>query len=359
VALFSGLVAATVTYVDADLRLLSLAALVVGVAHFIHYVAAAGPRGRLLGAGVAVAAIGVFGLLPRLVLPGAGIHAEDHLHLGLLYDQEGRGSAALREYDRALRLDPDNPYPRLAMAALLARDNAPPESIKELEILVSRHPDSVTGLEWLTRMYQRDNRWTEAAAVYTRLAELEPWNPEHLNNLGTMYVQLGLYEQAARALNAALDVDSTYTTARENLTTLQEKGFAPVAPEAADSVRLVQEGILGFVRRGDLPGAEAALEEAYARFGKEDPVLAYLEGTIRLVQGDPERAIRLLERARREMADNPILLNNLGSAYARAGRYRQAESTFLQVLRLQPSNRPAANSLKAVRAALDSLSRAG
>jgi tetratricopeptide (TPR) repeat protein len=359
VAALSGLLAASITFLEADFRLISVAALLVGFAHFLHFTVEAGARGRMLAATAAALCLAVFGYGAARWVPGAGVHPEDHVHLGLLYDQEGRGSAALREYERALRADPDNPYPRMATAALLARDNYAGEAIKELEQLRTRHPDSVPALLWLTRLYQREKRWMEAAETYTRLNALEPWDPEHLNNLGTMYVQIGMYDQAVRALQEALQIDPSYTTATENLNTLVEKGFAPGNPSGSDSLRAAQEEILALIRQGNAAKAHEALDRAYARFGHDEPALLYIDGTNRLLSGDAAGAVPLLERAYPRMKDNPILVNNLGSAYAQSGRYREAREMFIQVLRLQPENRPAARSLESVKAVLDSLERAG
>jgi tetratricopeptide (TPR) repeat protein len=355
---FSGWLAGCITFVEGDLRLVVVLCLLGGLAPLSTALRHTSAWWRWGAAGAA--AILVFGLLPSWgAVPGLGIRGQDYLEMGALYDREGRGSAAMREYERTLRAEPDNPYPRLAIAGMLAKDNVRDQAIAELEHLREGHPDFVPGLLGLASLYQAGNQWVEAAAVYAELAKQEPWNPEHLNNLGTMYVQVGYYDQATRALEAAILLDPSYKLARDNLESLRARGLAPGAPAGADSLRIVQEGILARIREGDLTAARTALDAAYARFGSDNVELKFLEGTLFLVAGDAPRAIPLLEVSVEHMSQSVPVIANLATAYLRAGRYEDAKRTYKRALKLQPTNLQVQQALKSLEAVLDSLNRSG
>jgi len=351
----AGWLAGSITFVDADHRLLTVVCVLGGLAPLVaHVVGSQAGKRRLWGA--AIATVILFGFLPVWgAVPGLGILGADYLELGALYDREGRGSAALREYERAMRLDPTDPYPRYAIAGMLARDNVLDQATAELEHLRENHPDFVPGLTGLVTLYQQQSLWQEAAAVYGEMARLEPWNPEHLNNLGTMYVQVGYYDQAVKAFEAALAINPSYKLASENLIALRDKGLAPGAPAGADSLRIAQEAILVRLRSRDFAGARADLDTAYGRFGHDRYELHFLEGTLYLLTGDPARAVPLLESAAAHMSDNVPVLANLGTAYAGAGRFQDADRVFTSALRLQPSNLQIQQSLRNLKATEDSL----
>jgi tetratricopeptide (TPR) repeat protein len=360
VGALAGWLAGSIAFVDADHRLLAVVCALGGLAPLVAHIVATRARRPLGWGGAAIAAVILFGFLPVWgAVPGLGILGADYLELGTLYDREGRGSAAQREYERAMRLDPSDPYPRFAIAGMLARDNVLDQATAELEHLRENHPDFVPGLTGLATLYQQQSHWQEAAAVYGELARQEPWNPEHLNNLGTMYVQLGNYDQAAKALEAAIAIDPSYKLASDNLESLRVKGLAPGAPVGADSLRIAQEAILSRLRSGDFAGARTGLDHAYQRFGHDRFELHFLEGTLYLLTGDPARAVPLLESAAQHMSDNVPVLANLGTAYAGAGRFQDAERVFQNALRLQPSNLQIQQSLQNIKATEDSLKHSG
>ncbi len=350
----TGIVAGIITYAQADTRLLTLAVLAVGLGLFVEAMLQASVRTRLAGAAGAAAAVAVFGLWPAFGgIPGNGITGQDYFQLGALYDREGRGSAAMHEYEHAMRMNPGNPYPELAIASMLARDNVMEEASKELVALQRKNPDFVPGLSALARTYEHQERWPEAAAVYGHLIQLDPTNPEYYNNLATVDVQIGYYDQAIIALQKALAIDPGYATAKANLAGLQERGLAP-GGAPGDSLAAAQERILDYIRRGDAAGAENELQAAKARFGTGHPEIAYIEGTLRLATGHPQEAVKALEPIRTRMGKNVIYLNNLAAAYAQSGELEKARATWKEALEIQPNNERIRRSLAGVEAAIDS-----
>ncbi len=359
IAALSGLLVAFATFADADSRDLSALGLAVGLALFLERLWASRGSARLRTALGGVAAVALFGFWPAFAsMPGQRIQADDYFQLGAIYDREKRGSAAMREYERALRMEPANPLPRFAIAGTLIRDNVTEEAIRELESLREKNPDYFSGLAILARLYERQQRWAEASSVYGDLIRLDPFNIEYLNNLGTIYVQLGFYDQAVQAFQSALAIDPTYESAQVNLAALQQRGLAP-GGDASDPLRTAQEQILGFVRVGDAAAADSALQVAYARFGRTTPDLVFVDGTVRLATGRAAEAVPLFESVKGTFGKSIIFLNNLAAAYAQSGRLAEAAATWEEALAEQPANERIRRSLTQVRAQMDSLAARG
>ncbi len=361
----SGLLAALLTTADADTRQLTVMTLLAGFALFLTAVLDAPARTRIAAVAGGLAAIAIWGIwAPAGAVPGLGITGQDVFQLGSVYDREKRGSAALREYERSLRLDPANPYPRFALAAMLVRDNVNEEATRELESLRTDHPDFVPGLAALARLYEHKQDWRGAANVYGDLLNLDPVNAEYWNNLGTLDAQMGIYDQAAMAFQRALQLNPAYDVARNNLQSLRDQGLVVTAGGApadttavmapADSLRLIQERVLGLIQNRDFEGAEQVLQDAYRRMGRR-PELVYADGTLKLVWGKSGEAAELFESIYPRMKQNQFYLNNLAAAYANQGELKKAEKTWKEALALQPSNVRIQQSLARVQARIDSL----
>jgi len=355
VGLLTAPVAAWITYAVPETRLCTLAVLAVGFGLFLRAFVDGDNRLRLVVAGVLM--VGLFGVLPRFALPGEGIVSQDHFHLGNLYDKEGRGSMATREFDRALNLDPQNVYPRLAVASMLAKDQVMDEAIKELEQLREQHPDFIRGLEMLAQSYASRGRWQDAIGVYEVLVEKFPWRFDYANDLGAIYLQSGYFDQAQAWYNRALQLDPGNATAKANLENMRKAGYV-LDPTITDTPKGAAEWVVSFLRNGDVAGADSALSVALQRWrdpktGEVPAQIRFVEGTLRFQQGRCADAIVAYEAVYSIMESSEIYLNNLGAAYAQCGRLEEAIKTWSQALRLNPGNSVIADQLKRAREQLE------
>ena len=76
----------------------------------------------------------------------------------------------------------------------------------------------------------------------------------------------------------------------------------------------------------------------------------YHHGTAALDAGEPERAIRLLEREAQLRPEVSEIQNHLGLAYQAAGREEEALAAFEHAVALDCSNQPAQENLAVTRA---------
>jgi tetratricopeptide (TPR) repeat protein len=333
--LLTGPAAAFWTYAQPGSRLVTVAVLAVGVGLFLVRLGERRLRTGIVGA----VSIGVFGFLPPLVLEGFGIGSHDHFSLGTLYTAAGQGSAAMREFDRALRLDPDNPLPRIAMADMLARDRVFDEAIAELEHVRAAQPRMIQPREALARLYHTQARFDEAVAAYQELIQRVPSSPEYFNGLGAVYLQTGYFDRAEQSFRSALAIDPDHRAARSNLDGMMERGFA-LSTGSADTtrVRIDAERVMRRLRAGDLDGARAALAAGYERWGADNTQLRFTEGTLRLHSGECAEGIRIYESLRSNLGRQDVFLNNLGAAYAQCGDLENAIAVWEDAVKLNPSN---------------------
>ena len=360
VGALSGLGAACLTFAGPEARQLTVLSLAAGLAFFVETLARGTNRKRAFAVVAGAAAVALWGLWPAYGgVPGQEIQGDDFFQLGSLYDHEGRGSAAMSQFERAARRDPTNPYPRYGLAMMLVRDNVLDEAARELEMLRRRHPDFRPGLRLLARVYEHQQKWTRAASVYVDLVRINPFSPELFNNLGTMYVKIGYYDQARAALETALRLQPDYQVARDNLEGLRAQGLAPGAPDEADPYLAAQDRIVDLVRAEEFAAAEDSLRAAMRTYGADRPELIALEGTLLLAEKKPEEAVRRFESVRAKLGKNPLFLNNLAAAYAQAGKREKARAVWKEALAIQPDNERIRRSLAQVQAEIDSVAAAG
>lgn len=109
--------------------------------------------------------------------------------------------------------------------------------------------------------------------------------------------------------------------------------------EEGSNFKVARLGILGRIalRRRDHETARAYWNEALAL----QPGAEFINldmGTLALLEGDNEAAVRHLELARERMSSSPELWTNYGIALARLGRWRDAEQAYRRALGINPRN---------------------
>lgn len=306
--------------------------------------------------GITAAVLAALFAVPWFTLaPRAESAAENHFVVSTLLDRQRRPAESIAEIEKALRADPSHAAARLSLVASLARDGLFEQAAEEGDRVVAENPNFGAAWRLLTVLHQRTNNYARAAEAYERLIELDPMNPELHNNLGTLYASLGRYDDSVAALKAALAINPNYQSARVNLTEIEKRGPEGLAgamlqtPTAGAAGNPLQQGlaaVMQSIQANDLATAERIIGELRANYGAS-PDVDFAAGTLAMQQGKVAEAIELYERSRSQFGSNPIFLNNLGTAYARANRMPEAIATWQAVLRIDPTNDLAQKNLAA------------
>jgi tetratricopeptide (TPR) repeat protein/tRNA A-37 threonylcarbamoyl transferase component Bud32 len=183
---------------------------------------------------------------------------------------------ARSEITEALRLDPDQPLTRFALARLYQGTGRPDEAIEELHRLLALRPGNDDAHRVLGDILLAKGRNEEALGELSKAVELRPDYWENHRILGRAYYQLGRYPEAVRALTRVTELQPD-----------NSRGFQ-------------------------------MLGAAYDKMGNDDQALVYYR-----------RAIELNPDAR--------AYSNLGTLYYRQGKFAEAAQAYSEAARLEPS----------------------
>jgi serine/threonine-protein kinase len=253
-----------------------------------------------------------------------------HVVAGLVEDHYGRKDAAVREFRRALDIDPVNFRARqeLAATSMAAGDF-------ELAEMAYREATDVRPNSWsvhysLARFYYMRKRYEDALRVLGEAAALAPGNPDPYNLIGAIYYHTDRLDEAW----AMMEKSAELAPSREAFSNLGTLYFA--GSRYVDAARMYEKAIEFdpnfHVTWGNLaaankliPGQEEQTRDCYGRALElaleelklipDDPVLLVEVATYSAETGDTTGALRYLERAAGLGSDDNELMFQMGLAY--------------------------------------------
>jgi tetratricopeptide (TPR) repeat protein len=298
--------------------------------------------------------------------------------VALAYRAKGDFAGARVEVRKALAIADDAEGHRL-LGELDERLNDPLEAVREYEQAVRMDPSEQNYFEWGTELLLHKAA-EPAVEVFTKGSSAHPKSARMLTGLGAALYANGSWEEAARRLCAASDLQPADPAPYLFLGKIEQTTSAPLPCSEQKLAQFAQQQPgnalanyfyaislwkreKGSENPADLKRVETLLEKAVAI----EPMLgqAYLQlGILHLAQGDFERAIRDYKKAIEINAQLGEAHRQLGLAYQRTGdktkaleefrAYEQTEKTeaaeierqrrelrqFLIILKDQPTNSP-------------------
>jgi TolB-like protein/Tfp pilus assembly protein PilF len=181
------------------------------------------------------------------------------------------------EASKALSLDPALPESHLAMAVYLYRGEPDIDrAAAEFERAIAGLPNDAAAHLNFGYLRRWQGRWEEAAVLWARAAELDPYGPAVADHVISL-VTLGRRDEAARAIDAA-------------------------AATRPDDVNLaLWRGDLALNFSCDLATQQRVIREVTSRF-PESPDLLMAQAYFALQTGDAGRAVNQLDRMTEDMS---------------------------------------------------------
>jgi Flp pilus assembly protein TadD len=272
---------------------------------------------------------------------GAGNWGKQY-EMALAYKAKGDFAGAREKVQKALAIADDSDGHRL-LGEIDERLNEPLEAVREYEKAVRMDPSEQNYFEWGTELLL--HRAAEPAVeVFTKGSSAHPNSARMLTGLGAALYSDGSWDEAARRLCEASDLEPADPTPYLFLGKIEKTASAPLPCSEQKLARFAQEqpgnALANYYYAisiwksekgsGNLAGikqAEALLEKAVAIDPKLDE--AYLQlGIVRFARGDFEYAIRDYKKA---IEINPQLgeaHRQLGLAYRRTGEMVKAQEEF-------------------------------
>jgi Flp pilus assembly protein TadD len=209
------------------------------------------------------------------------------LNRAVLTNQAGRTDDALRELEKLSHDYPASTAPDIAAGDMLREKNRYPEAIAAYDRALA-HTRAVGKEQWPTFYargvaYERSHQWPLAEADFKRALQLQPDQPVVLNYLGYSWADQGTNLVEARQM------------------------------------------------------IDTALKQR-----PDDGAIIDSLGWITLRQGDPQGAVKLLERAVELEPEDPTINGHLGDAYWAMGRRLEATYQWKRALSLNPEPEDAA-----------------
>jgi Flp pilus assembly protein TadD len=262
--------------------------------------------------------------------------------LGNAYARSGRFDRAVWAYQKALESNAGYDEIYYNTATVLAQHlNRPEEALKYFRTAYWINPLWKEVYIGLSALYMQNlaHYREPAVSLLEQAVHYFPDNPAFLANLGYLY---GLNHDEAKAevlWIRALKINPELSIAERNLKIVlarERKSRDPFLSDLALYHRLVDR----IARKDYSPETLEDARKAAAAF-PECPKPRFVLGSLEMMQGHPEEALRWLEPLVSQDSGNASLYQNLGEVYLRLGRRQDALSAFRTALQIDPGNRSA------------------
>ena len=125
----------------------------------------------------------------QMVLRQGGEVAFVHNNLGIVYQRRGDHVHAIEQFRKAIGLQPDYLAPRVLLGSSLLAMRRVPEAVRELERAVKLEPKQPLARLELAKAYERANKLAAMTDEYRMLRELAPQDPEVAYQMGQGYLK--------------------------------------------------------------------------------------------------------------------------------------------------------------------------
>ena len=196
--------------------------------------------------------------------------------------------------------------------------------------------------------FMMQKKYNDAVTMFKAAHKISPDKPQILNNLGICYMSLKKFDEAVNALNKSLELDETNPLTYTNLgTVFQVKGEFLKALDAYNkALELEPENFLNLLNVANLSNLLRRYDLAIAAYEKMlsfNPDLKDIRSTLigaYVKNGEPEKAINLLDVALKENPKNVPLLFRKAKIYTDLGDYNAASKIYEQIISFK-KNSPA------------------
>jgi tetratricopeptide (TPR) repeat protein/predicted Ser/Thr protein kinase len=265
--------------------------------------------------------------------------AAAHVSQGLAKMQGGDSSDAEKEFRRAGELDPKSSIPHFWLAYLFDKTEKGAQALPELKIALQDDPKDWRGYMELGLNDYQSARYNEAIQNWEQALKLEPDNVLALRNLSAAYHLVGRDDDAAAALQRALEIKPS-ADVYNNLGTIRfyQGHYAEAVPAFEKTVQLAANSFDNWGNLGDAyrwtTGNEAKAKQAYqtaTRLVREeiakhpDQLVLHADLAMYLAKsGDKQKALQELKPVEEAKTKDPTILYLSSLVYEICGERQKA-----------------------------------
>jgi predicted Zn-dependent protease len=214
--------------------------------------------------------------------------ARPYLWRGWVLERLNNSRAAMKDYRRALELEPDLTVARLRVAEMLLEEHKPLEALPHLERLRRQHPDRADVQARLGQCLYLQGKKGEARRLLEAAVKEMPNDPPLLLHLGLLDLDDGRPADAERWLRRALKADPADTVAQYNLVrSLQQQ----------DRTREAVAALARYEKHKALTEKANHMLQEEAKHPTTDPAPAAQIGSVLLSIGQEKHGLYWLDQA--------------------------------------------------------------
>jgi len=193
---------------------------------------------------------------------------DSHAAMAAVLQQTGDDQGALKEFSRALALDPSDPKTLVWEAQLYSKLNRWQDAERTLRRVLTLRPNYWVAYNELGFALNSQGKYSDAIDQFRSACVAAPGSSMAFSNLGTVYMQLGHFSEAVEYLKKSLALKPNALAASNISAALRAQGKATDAlPFAQKAVVLDPADDWNWLELGDcyssLPGHQNAAKEAY------------------------------------------------------------------------------------------------
>lgn len=274
------------------------------------------------------------------------MYREDiHYHIGALLMKLKNYDEAIKEFEKALLINPKDPRVHNDMGVIYKEYNNFPKAEQHYKYAIKIEPRFNLAIVNLTELYIQEKKFTEATELLDKSLKLKPHDKELLYNLGVVYHASGELEKALSYYEQVLSYDSTNPNAINNMAMIySEKNNWEKAKDLL--MRCINKNsyfALAYANLGDILYSENHIKEALYYYDKgleTNPehiglciALAVLYSEI----GNTEKAIAELTEVLKKYPESKNLWFTIGNIYNKSNKYDEAIDAYNKVLIMDTS----------------------
>ena len=188
-----------------------------------------------------------------------------HANLGGVLHELGNFKGAIRSFERALKLTPDDPQTWNNFGYSCYCDGQTDRALAAFDRAIEISPDYKHA--WYNKGYSLHgvDRLDEAVKCYEKALEIDPVDPVLLNNIGNALYNLGRYADSLPCFVEAIDVDPDYEIAWNNIGNALEKmgRYADAVPFHNRSLEIRPDFDYALYAKGVCKAELGDVEEGY------------------------------------------------------------------------------------------------
>jgi tetratricopeptide (TPR) repeat protein len=195
--------------------------------------------------------------------------SDEHNSRGIELADRGWLDEAIREFRKAIELDPDSAHAHDNLATVYAEKKQYAQALEEYLTALKLEPDSATA-HYNLACFLATHAHEMAIEQYKEAIEIDPEYPDAHLNLGMTYADLDQRDEAKAQFKAAMELDTADALARHELAAMlmDEGDYRGAIVLLKDVVRLEPQNYEGWLDLGISYAQKGFYQEAERCYGK-------------------------------------------------------------------------------------------